>query len=166
MKEFTDDVKSGGVVLGDTLEMALELGEKHEAYVTKCKTVSFCSPILYFMLSLSLSLQTIDDHMKKIHEDAQVLINPNFASDEEGRMHSATQQAIDSVKDQVEELRKKHKELIDFCQQRRGLFIVSVKFHMTTRQVSCVCCYICALLLHVFQQQSCMLYIAGNFGNH
>ena len=104
--------------------------------------------------------------MKKIHEDAQVLINPNFASDEEGRMHSATQQAIDSVKDQVEELRKKHKELIDLCQQKRGLFIVSVKFHMTTRQVSCVCCYIYALLLHVFQQQSCMLYIAGNFGNH
>ena len=55
MKEFTDDVKSGGIVLGDTLETALELGEKHEAYVTKCKTVSFCSPILYFMLSLSLS---------------------------------------------------------------------------------------------------------------
>ena len=40
MKEFIDDVKSGGIVLGDTLESALELGEKHEAFVTKCKNVS------------------------------------------------------------------------------------------------------------------------------
>ena len=44
MKEFIEDVKSGGIVLGDTLEAALELGEKHEAFVTKCKTVRFvCS---------------------------------------------------------------------------------------------------------------------------
>ena len=49
MKEFTDDVKSGDIVLGDTLETALELGEKHEAFFTKCKTVSFChlSCVLY-----------------------------------------------------------------------------------------------------------------------
>ena len=40
MKEYIDDVKSEGVVLGDSLETALELGEKHEAFVTKCKTVS------------------------------------------------------------------------------------------------------------------------------
>ena len=57
MKEFIDDVKSGGIVLGDTLETALELGEKHEAFVTKCKTVSFCSPrFVNVNLSLSLSL--------------------------------------------------------------------------------------------------------------
>ena len=41
MKEFIDDVKSGGIVLGDNLETALELGEKHEAFVSKCKTVGF-----------------------------------------------------------------------------------------------------------------------------
>ena len=76
--------------------------------------------------------------MKKIREDAQVLINPNFVSDEEDRMHLAAQQDIDSVKDQVEELKKDYKVLIDLCQQKRDLFIVSVKFHMTTRQVSCV----------------------------
>ena len=40
MKEYIDDVKAGGIVLGDTLETALELGEKHEAFVSKCKTVS------------------------------------------------------------------------------------------------------------------------------
>ena len=39
MKEYIEDVKSGGIVLGDSLESALELGEKHEAFVTKCKTV-------------------------------------------------------------------------------------------------------------------------------
>ena len=39
MKEYIDDVKSGGIVLGDNLETALELGEKHEAFVSKCKTV-------------------------------------------------------------------------------------------------------------------------------
>ena len=77
--------------------------------------------------------------MKKIREDAQVLINPDFALNEEGEMHSATQQAIDSVKEQVEELKKNYKELTDLCQQKRDLFIVCVKFHMTTRQVSCVC---------------------------
>ena len=79
----------------------------------------------------------MDEHMKKIREDAQVLINPDFVSDEdEGKkMHSATQQAIDNVKTQVEELRKSYKELTDLCQQKRDLFIVCVKFHMTTRQV-------------------------------
>ena len=47
MKEFIEDVKSGGIVLGDTLEAALELGEKHEAFVAKCKTVRFCSLTQY-----------------------------------------------------------------------------------------------------------------------
>ena len=60
MKEFIEDVKSGGIVLGDTLEAALELGEKHEAFVTKCKTVRFCLLILYiidiFLLLCLLSL--------------------------------------------------------------------------------------------------------------
>ena len=73
--------------------------------------------------------------MEKISEDAQVLINPDFASDEEGEMHSATQQAIDSVKEQVEELKKNYKELTDLCQQKRDTFVLCVKFHMMTRQV-------------------------------
>ena len=58
MKEFIDDVKSGGIVLGDTLESALELGENHEAFVTKCKTVRFFlfTLKLYSALNLSFSL--------------------------------------------------------------------------------------------------------------
>ena len=74
--------------------------------------------------------------MKTLDEDAQVLVNPSFVSEKDGKMHSATQQAIDTVKEQVEELKKTYKELTDLCQQKRDLFIVCVKFHMTTRQVS------------------------------
>ena len=33
---------SGVTVIGETLEAALELGEKHEAFVSKCKEVSVC----------------------------------------------------------------------------------------------------------------------------
>ena len=82
----------------------------------------------------------MDEHMNKIREDAQVLINPDFVSDEEDKIHSATQQAIDNVKSQVEELKKSYKELTDLCQQKRDLFIVCVKFHMTTRQVGSAYC--------------------------
>ena len=74
--------------------------------------------------------------MGKIREDAQALINPSFVSESEGEVHASTKQAIDSVKAQVEELKKSYKELTDLCQQKRDLFIVCVKFHMTTRQVS------------------------------
>ena len=83
-----------------------------------------------------LQWQTMDDRMKTLDEDAQVLVNPSFVSEKDGKMHSATQQAIDTVKEQVEELKKTYKELTDLCQQKRDLFIVCVKFHMTTRQVS------------------------------
>ena len=86
--------------------------------------------------ALFLSLQTLEESMEKIDEDAHVLINSDLASDEEGkRMHSAMQQAIDSVKTQVEELRKSYKELTDLCQQKRDTFVLCVKFHMMTRQV-------------------------------
>ena len=76
--------------------------------------------------------------MKRIREDAQVLINPDFVSEEDGKeMHSATQKAIDRVKTQVEELKTNYKELADLCQQKRDFFLLCVKFHMTARQVSC-----------------------------
>ena len=40
MKSHIDDLTgSKFMVLGDTLESALELGEKHEAFITKCKEV-------------------------------------------------------------------------------------------------------------------------------
>ena len=40
MQEYVDDLTSSELKIGDTLESALELGEKHEAFVTKCKEVS------------------------------------------------------------------------------------------------------------------------------
>jgi len=40
MQGHVDDLTSGGLLLGDTLESSLELGEKHEAFVQKCKSVS------------------------------------------------------------------------------------------------------------------------------
>ena len=84
--------------------------------------------------------------MKKVREDAHILINPNFVSDEEGKeVHSSTQQAIDRVKTQVEELDKNYKELRGLCQQKRDVFIVCVKFHMTSRQVG-----LCVLQTRVF----------------
>ncbi len=39
IKEFKDELTSGGINLGDTLESSLELGEKHEIFVTRIKNV-------------------------------------------------------------------------------------------------------------------------------
>ena len=39
MQEYVDDLTSSELKIGDTLESALELGDKHEAFVTKCKEV-------------------------------------------------------------------------------------------------------------------------------
>ena len=40
MQGHIDDLTDSKVIaVGDTLESALELGEKHEAFVTKCKEV-------------------------------------------------------------------------------------------------------------------------------
>ena len=41
IKGYVEDLTTGGVHLGDTLENSLELGEKHETFVAKCKSVSF-----------------------------------------------------------------------------------------------------------------------------
>lgn len=73
--------------------------------------------------------------MEGIDEDVHVLINPDSVPGGEGKMHSAMQKAIDSMKTQVEELRKSYKELTDLCQQKRDTFVLCVKFHMMTRQV-------------------------------
>ncbi len=39
MEGHIEDLATSELKLGDTLESALELGEKHEAFVTKCKEV-------------------------------------------------------------------------------------------------------------------------------
>ena len=74
--------------------------------------------------------------MKEINEDEQALVNPSFVLEEASKVHAATQQAIDSVKARIEELRKSYNELTDLCQQQTDLHIICVKFCMETRQVS------------------------------
>ena len=41
MRGYTDNVNKEGSVLGDTLEAALEYGEKFGELVAKCKAVSY-----------------------------------------------------------------------------------------------------------------------------
>lgn len=75
--------------------------------------------------------------MDRVREDAEVLRNPHFLSSEmEKTMREATDQVIESVKVIMEQLNSTHQQLMTMCQQKRDLFIVCVKFHMTTRQVS------------------------------
>ena len=40
MKMYMDELTAGGIHLGDMLESSLELGERHELFVTKIKNVS------------------------------------------------------------------------------------------------------------------------------
>lgn len=124
IKGFVDDLMTGGVSLGDTLEAALELGEKHEVFVNKCKS-------------------SMEDQMEKMREDSDVLTNPRFlcsqgdgGGEEQEKMHQTTKTAIENVREVMKTLSSTHQQLITMCQQKRDLFIVCVKFHMTTRQVS------------------------------
>ena len=77
--------------------------------------------------------------MSRMREDADVLTRPQFSPDEKGEnMHEATKEAVQSVKSISEDLNTTYQQLTTMCQQKRDLFIVCVKFHMTTRQV-CTC---------------------------
>lgn len=83
----------------------------------------------------------MEEQIERVREDADVLTNPRFGQDssdsqqEDSTMHEATKQVVDSVKEIIGELNKTHQQLMTMCQQKRDLFIVCVKFHMTTRQV-------------------------------
>ena len=48
-------------------------------------------------------------------------------------------QDLNQVKQSVQLLTESYQELMKLCQQKRDLFIVAVKFHMSIRQVSIVC---------------------------
>ena len=74
--------------------------------------------------------------MGKVKEDAQGLIHPNFDPQEnEQTMHAATRKAIETVKSELQTMTKTYQELMTTCQQKRDLFIVCVRFHMTIRKV-------------------------------
>lgn len=79
----------------------------------------------------------MEDQMDKMREDASVLTNPHFiTSGNMGEdMQETTKKAVQSVQTTMKQLSSTHQELITMCQQKRDLFIVCVKFHMTTRQV-------------------------------
>ncbi len=88
------------------------------------------------IVDLPLPSQTMDEHMDRIRADANILINPTFEPKEtDDTMHSATKEAITLVQNQLDNLTTTYQELMTLCQQKRDLFIVCVKFHMTTRQV-------------------------------
>ena len=78
--------------------------------------------------------------MEKMREDAEVLTNPHFLTSSgvvSKEMQETTKKAVESVKGTMDQLSSTHQQLITMCQQKRDLFIVCVKFHMTTRQVWC-----------------------------
>ncbi len=85
-------------------------------------------------LQLFPPVQAMEEQIGRVREDSEILTNPRFTG-EGGSMHEATKQVVDTVKKSLGELNATHQQLITMCQQKRDLFIVCVKFHMTTRQV-------------------------------
>lgn len=78
----------------------------------------------------------MEDDVLKLREDAEILCNPRFGSKEtDDGDHAATKQAVTVVRTTLNTLNVIYKDLTTMCQQKRDLFIVCVKFHMTTRQV-------------------------------
>jgi hypothetical protein len=82
----------------------------------------------------------MEDQMDKMREDAEVLTNPHFLStrDTDEDMLQSTKKAVGSIEGTMKQLSSTHQRLITMCQQKRDLFIVCVKFHMTTRQVGAI----------------------------
>ncbi len=79
--------------------------------------------------------QAIEEEVKKLKEDADILSKPQFSSDMEERIKEVTQSAVERVQKTLDLLNTNYQELTTMCQQKRDLFIVCVKFHMTTKQV-------------------------------
>ena len=77
----------------------------------------------------------MEEQLEKVREDANILTNPRFSDESDDSIHEATKQVVDSVTKSMAELNATHQQLMTMCQQKRDLFIVCVKFHMTTRQV-------------------------------
>ena len=83
--------------------------------------------------------------MNRLREDADILSNPHFSSGEiSEQAQEATKSAVENVTSTLDQLNSSYNKLTTMCQQKRDLFIVCVKFHMTTRQVGvCVCVSMC-----------------------
>ena len=78
----------------------------------------------------------LESDVNKLREDAEILCNPQFGSkDNDDGEHTATKVAVSVVHTTLNEINVSYKDLTTMCQQKRDLFIVCVKLHMTTRQV-------------------------------
>lgn len=109
----------------------------------------------------------MEDQIEKMREDSNVLTNPHFLStteDSKEGMHEGTKKAVQSVKVTMDQLNATHQQLITMCQQKRDLFIVCVKFHMTTRQVCNGCVWVCNGWVYVMDMWWVGMYV-GMFNN-
>ncbi|XP_019856098.1 PREDICTED: triple functional domain protein-like [Amphimedon queenslandica] len=107
-----DDLTRADLAIGENLEVALELGEKHEVFVSTCK-------------------EKIDSHMKEIQEEQTQISKLPTGSEIKNQL---LLKDINDVKQSVQLLTESYQELMKLCQQKRDLFIVAVKFHMSVRQ--------------------------------
>ena len=53
----------------------------------------------------------------------------------EENMHASTHKAITMVQEKIQSVSDTYQQLMTTCQQKRNLFTVCVKFHMSVRQV-------------------------------
>ena len=57
------------------------------------------------------------------------------SQEDEENMHASTRKTISMVREQIHAVSDTYQSLMTTCQQKRNLFIVCVKFHMSIRQV-------------------------------
>ena len=76
----------------------------------------------------------MDGHLKDIREESVDLCNLPAALDANTR--DMLLQSTEGVKQGANSLTELYQSLMKLCQQKRDLYIVAVKFHMTTKQVS------------------------------
>ena len=77
MDSHSDDLTGSEVVIGGTLEEALELGDKHDLYVNGCKDVSWTASACE-LHSLFLSLDNGEAYYRVEGGRAAVIQGPYF----------------------------------------------------------------------------------------
>ena len=75
----------------------------------------------------------MDAHLNEIREESATLLKIPTGDDTTKKILT---KAVEGIKESVQSLTEQYQELMRLCQQKRDLFIVAVKFHMTIRQVS------------------------------
>ena len=93
----------------------------------------------------------MDGHLKDIREESVELCNLPTA---DGHSKEMLIQSIEGVKQGATSLTEMYQKLMKLCQQKRDLYIVAVKFHMTVRQVNNTCT--CTCIRSVIHDYMCM----------